>query len=101
MSSFKCHNTLPYSITINPYNKMILAGCANGSVNMYHLSTRDPVGSFLAQADAVVSIEVHADGTEILTGGQEGLVRLWDSSYIGMCYDTIVINYNPFKNTPL
>jgi len=101
ISSFKCKDTVPYSITINPLNKMILCGCVNGYVSMYHLSSRDPLGSFFAQADAVVSIEVHPEGNELLTGGQEGLVRLWDSSYIGMCYDTIVVNYNQFKTTPL
>ena len=68
---------------------------------MYHLSTKDSVGSIIAQADAVVSIESHPEGTEILTGGQEGLVRLWDSRNLEMCTETIVANYNPHKSTPL
>jgi WD40 repeat protein len=90
-----------YSLGINPVNKVLLCGCINGSVVMHHLSTREAVGSFVAQADAVVSIESHPDGMEILTGGQEGHVRLWDSAHLGMCYQTIVPHFNQHKPTPL
>lgn len=93
--------SIAYSLSINPVNKVIQCGCVNGSVQLYHLSTKEPLGSILAQADSVVSVQSHPDGIELLTGGQEGLVRLWDSRNIGMCYQTVVVNYNPHKNTPL
>ena len=90
-----------YSLAINPINRVLLCGCSNGSVSLYHLSAKDPLTSFAAQGDTVVSIASHPDGTEILTAGQEGSVRLWDSSNIGMCYKTIVVNYNPHKSTAM
>ena len=101
ISSFKSMTSVVYSLAINPVNKMILCGCVNGSVSLLHLSAKDPLTSFFAQADPVVSVACHPDGSEILTAGQEGCVRLWDSSNIGMCYQTIVVNYNPHKSTPL
>jgi hypothetical protein len=68
ISTFKSQLSAVYSLGINPVNKVLLCGCINGSVVMHHLSTREAVGSFVAQADAVVSIESHPDGMEILTG---------------------------------
>ncbi len=101
LSTFKTGQSVVYSLAVNPVNKILLCGCVNGSVVLHHLSSRDAVGSFVAQADAVVSIEAHPEGAEILTGGQEGIVRVWDSANLGMCYESIVANYNPHKSTPL
>lgn len=36
-----------------------------------------------------------------MTAGQEGIIRLWDIANIGMCYKSIVANYNPHKSTSL
>jgi WD40 repeat protein len=101
ITTYKVPHTIGYSLAINPINKMILCGGMNGSVNLFHLSSKDALASFPAQADAVVSIQSHPDGSEILTAGQEGSVRLWDSANIGMCYQTVVAHFNQHKNTPL
>mmetsp|Transcript_29026 Transcript_29026/g.48778 ORF Transcript_29026/g.48778 Transcript_29026/m.48778 type:complete len:306 (+) Transcript_29026:45-962(+) len=101
IGNFKPAQSMIYSVSVNPVNKTILCGCIDGSVRIYHLSTREPLTQFFAQGDPVVSIQCHGSGREILTAGQDGLIRLWDSNNIGMCYQTIVVNHNLSKTTPL
>ena len=47
----------------------------------------------------VVSLAFHDNGREMLSAGQDGLIRLWDSLYPSLCLKTIVCD--PKQPTPL
>lgn len=56
--NFKNNSSIVYSLFVNPSNKMIYCGGINGSMTMYHLSVREPIALFAAQADPIVSIDM-------------------------------------------
>ncbi|KAJ1420500.1 WD40-repeat-containing domain protein [Ochromonadaceae sp. CCMP2298] len=101
LTTFKAAQSMVYSVCVDPANRCILCGCTDGSVIIHHLSLREPLASFVAQGDPVVSVGVHPLGGELLTAGQDGLVRLWDSGNVGMCTKTVVVNHDVSHSTPI
>lgn len=65
-------------MALNPYNGVIGIGDALGVVKMYSPSTGTPMMSVLCHRGAVSSMAYSSDGNYLVTGGSEGIVKIWD-----------------------
>ena len=95
--SFKGNRSSVYSLAVKPANKVLASGGYDGSVQMFHLLSREPIMSFSAHAEPVVSVDFpsssagsSSSGEEFLTASQDSLVRLWDARLEAACTRTII-----------
>lgn len=88
--SFKASKSFVYSLALNPVSRAIVSGGYDGSIAMFHLSSRDPLMRFSAHSEPVVSIAVDLGGRHFSTGAQDGLVRLWSCAGPSVCVKTII-----------
>ena len=75
---------------MNPVNRTLISGGYDGSIAMFHLSSRDALMRFDAHSEPVVSIAVDGLGRHYSTGAQDGLVRMWSSAGPSMCLKTLI-----------
>ena len=67
------------SVAFSPDGKTLAAGAAGGTVRLWDMATRQPIGSPLnTHADAVNSVVFSPDGKTLAAGATDGTVRLWN-----------------------
>ena len=89
--SFKGNKSYVYSLAVRHTSKIIASGGYDGSVNVFHLSQKEPILSFSAHAEPIVSIDFNkGKNSEYLTGSHDGLVRFWDSRLNAACIRTVI-----------
>ncbi len=67
-----------------------MSGGYDGSVSMFHLSSKEPLMRFSAHSEPIVSIACDQGGEHYATGAQDGLVRIWNPSSPNLCVRTVV-----------
>ena len=56
---------------------MIYAACGDNKVHIWDTETEQQVGSLQGHADYVHCVAVTNDGNQVISGGEDGTVRLW------------------------
>ncbi len=69
-----------YSVAIDPRGQWLAAGAVEGTVQIWHLETGQPIAQLAKHSEAVFSIAFSPDGRLLATGCADGMVRLWDTS---------------------
>lgn len=90
VATLKGPKTFVYSLAVNPIDRTILAGGYDGTVTVYHLSSREPLLTYSGHSEPIVSITMDAAGEHFATAAQDGLIRVWKSGHPAMCLRTII-----------
>lgn len=61
-----------------------------GGVTSFHLHHSEVLQHFDAHGKGITTIQYSSDGSELATGGQDGIVRQWVSDPDPVCFQTIV-----------
>jgi len=56
---------------------LIYAACGDNKVHIWDTETEQQVGSLQGHADYVHCVAVTNDGNQVISGGEDGTVRLW------------------------
>ena len=68
-----------HSVAFSPDGKILASGGANGTVRLWDVATRRPIGNPLTgHSDWVNSVAFSPDGKTLASGSEDGTVRLWD-----------------------
>ncbi len=94
MQTFKGSKSFVYSLALNPVNRTIISGGYDGSIGVFHLSSREPLMRFSGHSEPVVSIAADLLGRHYSTGAQDGLVRVWSCAGPSLCVKTIIATEN-------
>jgi WD40 repeat protein len=65
-------------LAFSPDGERIASACGNGMIKIWNSRTGDPIQSFSAHTDSVVSIAFHTDGKHLASVGFDQLVKVWD-----------------------
>lgn len=79
------HESTVLRIAYNPSGTRLLTAMADGSsdalsARLWDAVTFAPVGAAMEHMDGVIYANFFADGTRILTAGEDGQARVWDAS---------------------
>ena len=85
-----------YCLAVNPDTQMLLSGCHDGSIRLFHAPSRGCLMSFDAHAGAVVSVDYSPEsGRDFISGSHDGLVRIWDSVNYAACKTSFHPDHSP------
>ena len=65
------------SIAVSPNNVLLAAAAADQRVWLWNNANNQPLGSILAHAGPVTATQFHANNTQLMTAGSDGLVKFW------------------------
>jgi WD40 repeat protein len=75
------HTNTVMGLAFDPTGKEILASCSlDGTVRLWDLQTKRTLAVLRDQAGAVNALVFTPDGLGLVTGGDDGVLRLWDVS---------------------
>lgn len=72
------HPAAIFDIAVNKAGDKIATVAGDGSVKVWNWPSLEPAGSMSYGKDAVWSVTFSEDGTQLITGGAERRLRLWD-----------------------
>ena len=72
------HSAAIFDIAVNPAGDKIATVAGDGSVKLWSWPSLESAGSMSHGSDAVWAAEFSADGTQLITGGADRRIRLWD-----------------------
>jgi WD40 repeat protein len=84
------NQAIPFCFTIHPINGIITVGDNTGAVTSFHLHHNEVVQHFDAHGKGVTAIRYSSDGSELVTGSQDGTIRQWAPDPHPVCFQTIV-----------
>jgi WD40 repeat protein len=84
------NNSIPYTMAINRQNHIFSIGDLDGFVTSYHINQKGILQHFEAHAKAVVTLQYSLDGEDLMTSGQEGIVRQWIPYEKAICHRSIL-----------
>ena len=77
-------------------NQCIVSGGYDGTILMFDIVSGQIIfAPFEAHCDPVSSVDFSSTGKEYVTGGHDGLVRIWDSSYSAICKKSLYSDNSP------
>ncbi|PRP76920.1 hypothetical protein PROFUN_06198 [Planoprotostelium fungivorum] len=63
---------------VNPYNALIGVGTKSGTVCTWSPNSNVPIEQLFAHRGTIRGLEYSRDGMQMVTGGDDGMVRVWD-----------------------
>lgn len=72
------HPAAIFDIAINKAGDKVATAAGDGSIKLWNWPSLEPAGSMSKGSDAVWAVQFSADGTQLITGGAERRIRLWD-----------------------
>jgi WD40 repeat protein len=70
---------VPSALALSPNETLVAIGSTNGVVTVLQLSTGSILWTRSASAHRIHSLAFHPDGLQLLTGGGDGILRIWDA----------------------
>jgi len=96
VSSCFGHRTFVFCIDVHPETRLLYTGGYDGWVRAFHASSGTSVISFDAHASAVSALRVNpCDPSEFVSGGQDGVCRVWDAAVPSCCKRSLHCDSKP------
>ncbi len=80
LDTIKTNSTYGFSTAISSDYTTLAAACSNGKLYLYNLTNKILVKEIDAHDNWVTSVTFSNDGKYIITGGDDNVVKIWDSS---------------------
>jgi WD40 repeat protein len=75
------HEDTVFSVAFSPDGKVLASGSGDGTVYLWDIATRQPVGQLMSESGigpAVTSVAFSPDGKLLASSSEDGTVHLWD-----------------------
>ncbi len=80
IDSIKTGTPYAFSNEISPDDQLVAVGCSNGKLKVYRLNGGQLVHDINAHINWVSSVAYAPNGDKMVTGGNDRLVKIWDSA---------------------
>lgn len=72
-----------YALAVSPLtapsrSALCFACCSDGKINVFDVHNKKLIKSFVGHADGASCVDITRDGTKLVTGGLDKVVRVWD-----------------------
>jgi WD40 repeat protein len=68
------------SLTFGPKSKTLASGDDKGTIKFWHVTSGRELASFTGHASNVLCLAISADGKVLASGGQDKIIKLWDTA---------------------
>jgi eukaryotic-like serine/threonine-protein kinase len=79
LATLEGHVTPVNSVVFGPSGKLLATASADGTVNVWDISSRSRLNKLVHQDDIVTSVAIHPNGRTLACAGSDGKVSLWDA----------------------
>ena len=73
------HGVNVYGLSFNPDGARLACACANNTIRLWDLATRQVVAELHGHKDYVHQVAWSPDGTRLVSGSGDKTLRVWDS----------------------
>ena len=73
------HGSVVYGLALSPDGKRLVSGCADNTIRIWDLATRDQVAELRGHNDFVKSVAFSPDGEQLVSASGDYTVRVWDT----------------------
>eukprot|EP01041_Mallomonas_annulata_P007553 gene7553-15484_t len=89
------HQHFTYSLAIHPTQNILLSGSYDETIRTWDIRSRNHcIYSIRAHASPVVALDINGNGDEFISGGTNGVIRVWDMCN-GYCKKTVAVTNSP------
>jgi eukaryotic-like serine/threonine-protein kinase len=78
-AELKGHTALVYGLAFSPDGTRLAAGCADSTIRLIDVATRQEVANLRGHTDYVHAVAWSPDGTRLVSGSGDFTVRVWDA----------------------
>jgi WD40 repeat protein len=73
------HGSVVYGLALSPDGKRLASGCADNTIRIWDLATRDQVAELRGHNDYVKSVSFSPDGEQLVSASGDYTIRVWDT----------------------
>lgn len=94
------HQSFVNCLAENFYNHIIYSGGYDGTIHCHDPNIlRSSIQKFSAHGESITSLDSSINGNDIVSGSNDGLVRIWDSRFNAACKYTLTLSQ--LTNSPI